>query len=73
MDIASRPHDPAVEEMARSIYALFPRCMRCGEPIERYDDADIRILSHRVVHRGACAEAEDSDAATRQAGMPGDG
>ena len=73
MDIASRPHDPAVEEMARSIYALFPRCMRCGEPIARYEDADIRILSHRVVHRGACAEAEDSDPATRQTGMPGDG
>ena len=73
MDIASRPHDPAVEEMARSIYALFPRCMRCGEPIARYEDADIRILSHRVVHRGACAEAEDTDLATRQAGIPGDG
>ena len=73
MDIASRPHDPSVEEMARSIYALFPRCMRCGEPIARYEDADIRILSHRVVHRGACADAEDSDPGTRQVGMPGDG
>ena len=58
MDIASRPDDPAIEEMARSIYALFPRCMRCGEPIARYEDADIRILSHRVVHRGRCAEEE---------------
>jgi hypothetical protein len=58
MDIAARREDPAVEEMARSIYALFPRCMRCGEPIARYEDADVRILSHRVVHRGACAEAE---------------
>ena len=73
MDIASRPHDPAVEEMARSIYALFPRCMRCGDPIARYEDADIRILSHRVVHRGACADAEDAASATRQAGIPGDG
>jgi hypothetical protein len=73
MDIASRPDDPAVEEMARSIYALFPRCMRCGESIARYEDADIRILSHRVVHRGACADAEDADPATRQAGIPGDG
>jgi hypothetical protein len=62
MDIAARPDDPAVEEMARSIYALFPRCMRCGEAIPRYEDADIRILSHRVVHRGACAEAEDQGA-----------
>jgi hypothetical protein len=73
MDIASRPRDPAVEEMARSIYALFPRCMRCGEPIARYEDADIRILRHRVVHRGPCADAEDSDPNTRQVGIPGDG
>ena len=66
MDIASRPDDPAIDEMARSIYALFPRCMRCGEPIARYEDADIRILSHRVVHRGRCADEES--AAERQLG-----
>jgi hypothetical protein len=61
MDIAARPNDPAVDEVARSIYALFPRCMRCGEPIARYDDADVRILSHRVVHKAACAVAEDAE------------
>ncbi len=55
MDIAARPHDPDVEEMARSIYALFPRCMRCGEPIARYEDADVRVLTHRVVHKERCA------------------
>lgn len=60
MDIAARRDDPAVDEMARSIYALFPRCMRCGEPIASYEDADVRILSHRVVHRGACAAEEDA-------------
>jgi len=59
MDIAARPDDPAIDELARSIYAMFPRCMRCGEEIARYDDADVRILTHRVVHRGACATAED--------------
>jgi len=59
MDIASRPHDPAVEEMARSIYALFPRCMKCGEPIPRYEDADVRVLSHRVVHKTPCAERSE--------------
>lgn len=64
MDIAARHDDPAVEEMARSIYSMFPRCMRCGEVIERYEDADVRILSHRVVHRGRCAADEDGDAAT---------
>ena len=60
MDIAARPDDPAVDEMARSIYAMFPRCMRCGHEIARYDDADVRILSHRVVHKGKCAAEEDA-------------
>ena len=59
MDIRSRPTDPAVEELARSIYAMFPKCMRCGQPIAEYSDADVRILSHRVVHRGECARLED--------------
>lgn len=54
MDIAARRDDPAVEEMARSIYTMFPRCMRCGELIGRYEDADVRVLSHRVVHRARC-------------------
>jgi hypothetical protein len=58
MDIAARTDDPAVEELARSIFALFPTCMRCGRPIERYEDADIRVLSHRVVHRSPCTAAE---------------
>jgi hypothetical protein len=64
MDIAARRDDPAVEEMARSIYSMFPRCMRCGEAIARYEDADVRILSHRVVHRGRCAADEDRESAT---------
>jgi hypothetical protein len=59
VDIRSRPSDPEVEELARSIYAMFPKCMRCGLPIDRYEDADIRILSHRVVHRGECGRLED--------------
>jgi hypothetical protein len=64
MDIAARTNDPAVEEMARSIYTMFPRCMRCGEPIERYEDADVRILTHRVVHKRACQAMGE---------LPGDG
>lgn len=64
MDIAARHDDPAVEEMARSIYSMFPRCMRCGEAIARYEDADVRILSHRVVHRGRCAADEDGASTT---------
>lgn len=55
MDLASRPNDPAVEELARAIYAMFPRCMRCGELIASYEEADIRILTQRVVHREPCS------------------
>jgi hypothetical protein len=60
MDIAARPDDPAVEEMARSIFTMFPRCMRCGELIARYEDADVRVLSHRVVHKTACGARENA-------------
>ena len=73
MDIAARRDDPALEELARSIFALFPRCMRCGEPIARYEDADVRVLSHRVVHRAPCASAENQDGDGFSTGMPGDG
>src|ERR1043165_4902003 len=48
MDIAARRDDPAVDEMARSIFTMFPRCMRCGEPIAHYEEADVRVLTHRV-------------------------
>lgn len=58
MDIAARSNDPAVEEMARSIYTMFPRCMRCGEPIATYEDADVRILTHRVVHKRRCEKTD---------------
>ena len=54
MDITARHDDPALEEMARSVFALFPRCMRCGVEIARYEDADVRILTNRVVHREPC-------------------
>ena len=77
MDIAGRPDDPAIEEMARSIYTMFPRCMRCGEPIARYEDADVRILSHRVVHRLRCAEEDAAEerqlGRDSSRGMPRDG
>lgn len=59
VDIRSRPQDPAVQELARSIYAMFPNCMRCGQTIATYEDADVRILSHRVVHKGECSRRED--------------
>lgn len=40
--------------MARDTFALFPHCHRCGVRIERFEDADVRILVQRVVHRGEC-------------------
>jgi len=49
-----RYHDPILETIARSIYTFFPRCIKCGEPIESFEDADVRILRHRVVHRSEC-------------------
>jgi hypothetical protein len=61
MDIRTRANDPALEEMARSIHALYPRCMRCGQPIPDYQDADVRILTNRVVHRIGCAAHEEPD------------
>jgi len=78
MDIAARRDDPDVEELARSIYAMFPRCMRCGEPIARYEEADVRVLTHRVVHKERCAaedarDPSDHEGSGLSTGMPGDG
>ena len=73
MDIAARHDDPALEEVARAIFALFPRCMRCGLKIARYEDADVRILTNRVVHRGKCAMKEDQLGNGLSTGIPGDG
>ena len=73
MDIAARHDDPALEEIARSVFALFPRCMRCGGEIPRYEDADVRILTHRVVHRVRCVAADDQLGSGLSMGIPGDG
>jgi hypothetical protein len=50
-----RYNDPILETIARSIHAFFPRCRECGEPIELFEDAEVRILTQRVVHRRGCA------------------
>jgi len=73
MDIAARHDDPALEEVARAVFALFPKCMRCGVEIARYEDADVRILTNRVVHRGRCAAEEDQLGSDLSTGTPGDG
>lgn len=53
-----RYDDPILDTIAKSVFTLFPRCVKCGERIERFEDADVRILTNRVVHREPCALAE---------------
>src|ERR1700738_4439880 len=54
MPISGRYNDPLVEQAARDMFALFPPRHRCGARIQRFEDADVRILVQRVVHRGRC-------------------
>ncbi len=54
MSLSSRHGDPILDELARDTFAMFPHCHRCGARIERFEDADVRVHAHRVVHRTAC-------------------
>jgi hypothetical protein len=54
MPLFSRHGDPLLDQIARDTFALFPNCHRCGIRIDRLEDADVRVLVQRVVHRGAC-------------------
>lgn len=54
MPLSGRRGDPALDQVARDTFALFPCCHRCGQPVECFDDADVRIHVQRVVHRGEC-------------------
>jgi hypothetical protein len=54
MPLFSRHRDPLLDLIARETFALFPNCHRCGQRIERFEDADVRVLVLRVVHRGRC-------------------
>jgi hypothetical protein len=38
------------------VFAMFPKCQRCGQTIASFDDADVRVHVQRVVHRGQCPE-----------------
>jgi hypothetical protein len=57
MPLSGRPDDPILDQIARDTFALFPDCHRCGQRIARFEEADVRILVQRVVHRGACPPA----------------
>ncbi len=54
MPLSGRRGDPVLEQIARDTFALFPQCHRCGQRVERFEDADVRVHVQRVVHRGAC-------------------
>ena len=54
MPISGRHDDPLLEQFARDTFALFPHCRRCGQRIARFEDADVRVHTQRVVHRDAC-------------------
>ncbi|CAN5455140.1 hypothetical protein BH09GEM1_BH09GEM1_44720 [soil metagenome] len=54
MPISGRHDDPILEQYARDTFALFPHCHRCGLRIARFEDADVRVHTQRVVHRSPC-------------------
>jgi hypothetical protein len=54
MPLSGRHGDPILDQIARDTFALFPHCHRCGQLIEKFEDADVRVHSLRVVHRGGC-------------------
>lgn len=54
MPLSGRHDDPILEQIARDTFALFPFCHRCGLPIERFEDADVRVHVQRIVHRASC-------------------
>ncbi len=56
MPLSAHHDDPLLEQIARDTFALFPYCHRCGALVERFEDADVRVHSHRVVHRSSCPE-----------------
>ena len=61
MPIFSRHRDPMLEQIAHDTFALFPNCHRCGQKIARLEDADVRVLVQRVVHRGGCPAPAPAD------------
>jgi hypothetical protein len=54
MRLFSRRGDPILDLIARETFTLFPRCHRCGREVQQFEDADVRVLALRVVHRGPC-------------------
>jgi hypothetical protein len=61
MPLFSRRGDPMLDQIARDTFALFPNCHRCGQRVARFEDADVRVLVQRIVHRGPCPVATTPD------------
>jgi hypothetical protein len=51
----------ALETLARSVHELFPRCARCGQPLDTRADGDVLVFEQRMVHARGCV----SPASTR--------
>jgi hypothetical protein len=56
MPLSGRHNDPILEQIARDTFALFPQCQLCGQRIERFEDADVRVHVQRIIHRNGCPE-----------------
>jgi hypothetical protein len=52
--LAAHDDDPLLAELARTVFDMFPECIRCGKRIEKVEDADVRLLRNRLVHRAPC-------------------
>ncbi len=61
MPLSTRANDPILGEIALAIWTLFPECLICGGRIARFEDADIRIHSHRAVHLASCPPKRPPD------------
>ena len=57
MPLSGRHDDPILDQIARDTFAMFPHCHRCGQRVERFEDADVRVHVQRVVHRESCPTA----------------
>lgn len=68
MPLSSRHGDPMLEQIARETFALFPHCAVCGERIEQFEEADVRVHVQRVVHRHPCVRLPGDEARTDAGG-----
>jgi hypothetical protein len=56
---ATTRHHAALELLAREIHVLFPRCVRCGTRIERFEEAEVKLFGLRVYHRERCERSDE--------------